>query len=84
MEKKSSKRSGFVIYYVLKTVHLQQVKGMQSSKLVMSKGYNLFNRRYTKGVHFLSKHGIQKVKGLDLGASPYKTFLSPPGQQSFI
>lgn len=33
--KKSSKRSGFVIYYVLKTVHLQQVKGMQSSKLVM-------------------------------------------------
>ena len=35
VEKKSSKRSGFVIYYVLKTAHLQQVKGMQSSKLVM-------------------------------------------------
>ena len=39
--KKSSKRSGFVIYsYFIKTVHLQQLKGMQSSKLGMGNGYH--------------------------------------------
>ena len=31
--KKLTRRSGFVIYLLLKTVHLQQLKGMQSSKL---------------------------------------------------
>jgi len=33
--KKLTKPSGFVIYVLLKTVHLQQLKGMQSSKLGM-------------------------------------------------
>ena len=33
------------------------------------KGVSFFNKRYTKGVPFL-KNGIQKGKGLDLGAEP--------------
>ena len=39
--KKSRKRSGFVIVsYILKTMHLQQLKGKQSSKLGMWNGYH--------------------------------------------
>ena len=38
--KKSSKRSGFVIFPILKTLHLHQLKGMQSSKLGMGNGYH--------------------------------------------
>ena len=55
-----------------------------------SKYFKGFLRRYMKGVKcstkgikglpFLSKNGIQKGKGLDLGAEPprYKTLLSSP------
>ena len=39
------------------------------------KGVPFFNGRYTKGVPFLSKSGIQKGKGLDLGAEPANTKL---------
>ena len=39
--KKSSKRSGFVIYsYFKDSSFLQQLKGMQSSKLGMGNGYH--------------------------------------------
>ena len=56
---------GFV--HTFKTVHLQELKGMQSYKIGKWKGYHLsINRRYAKGVPFLSNRYI-KGKGLDLG-----------------
>ena len=41
--------------HILKTVRLRQLKGMQSSKIGVRKGYQSVNRRYTKGIPFLSK-----------------------------
>ena len=38
---------------IVKTVHLQQLKGVQSSKSRYVKGIPFFNIRYTKGVPFL-------------------------------
>ena len=65
---------GFV--HTFKTVHLQELKGMQSSKIGKWKGYHLsINRRYAKGVPFLSNRYI-KGKGLDLRRRPYKNLLS--------
>ena len=66
------------------TMHLQELKGMQSSKWGMWKGYHEFvNRRYMKGVPFswkmVSKRG-QEVGPLG-GASQYKNLLSTPPPQ---
>lgn len=76
------KRSGFLIYSysILKTMHLLQLKGMQSSRSV--KGLPLVNRRYTKEVAFSD---LNVGKGLDLGAWPprIKLCLVPPGLQHF-
>ena len=50
------------------TVHLRQLKGMQSSKQRMWKGGVPFvNRRY----------GIQKGKGYSLGAEPPRINITP-------
>ena len=49
---------------MLKTVHLQQLKGMQSSK-----GVPIADGKYTKGVPFLPKWYI-KGQGLDVGPEP--------------
>ena len=46
--------------YILKTVHLGQLKGMQL-KLIKRryvKGVPFLNRRYKKGAPFLSRNGI--------------------------
>ena len=51
-QEKSRKRPRFVIYL---SVHLQQLKAVQSAILGMSKGYHFVNRRYTKEVPFPSK-----------------------------
>ena len=60
-------------------MHLQQLKGMQSSKRGTWKRYHL--SLYTKGL--IREKWYIKGKGLDLGrggASPYKNLLStPPG-----
>ena len=48
-----------------KTVHLQQLKGMQSRKQGMWKGYHLSIEGIWKGYH-----GTLKGNGLDLGAEP--------------
>ena len=51
----------------LKTMYLQQLKGKQSFRFV--KGAPFFNRRYTKGVPFLSKIAYKRIyRGLNLGA----------------
>ena len=43
------------------------------------KGVPFFNRRYTKGVPFLSKMVYKRVRvGHRGGASPYKSLFSPP------
>ena len=84
---KSKKWSGFVIYLYLKTVHLQQLKGV----LTIGKGVPLVNRRYMIGVPFLSNMVYKRLRGWALGrnlvprapwdevawggASPYKTLL---------
>ena len=86
MAVKSRKRSGFVIYHILETMHLQQ--GMQSSELGYVKGVPFVNRRYAKGVPLFQKYHI-KGSGIAPrgGTSPYKTFLSThlpgygPGQK---
>ena len=64
--RKSRKRSGFVIYSYLKTVHSQQLKGMQSSYLETWKA-------------FLSKMVHKGVRGwTSRRDSAYKTLLSKP------
>ena len=67
--KRSEKVLGFWFVHTFKTVHLQELKGMQSSKRGKWKGYHSsINRRYAKGVPFLSNRYI-KGKGLDLRRS---------------
>ena len=62
------------------TVHLQQLKGMQSSKQVMCKGYYLSIEGVRKGYLFREKWYIKgKGVGPRGGASPYKNLLTPPG-----
>ena len=63
--KKSKKFTGFVIFFfffffhVLRTVHLQQLKGMQRSKLfTFVKGVPFINRRYSKWVPFSVENGV--------------------------
>ena len=64
--RESRKRSGFVIYSHLKTVHSQQLKGMQSSYLETWKA-------------FLSKMVHKGVRGwTSRRDSPYKTLLRNP------
>lgn len=63
---KSRKRSGFHIFiciHIVKTVHLQQLKGMQSSKSTYVTGPPFFNIRYTKGVPFLCQQWYRYIKG---------------------
>ena len=53
--KETRKLPGLVIYSLKKTLHLQQLKGLESSKQGMYvKGVTFVNRKYTKGVPFLS------------------------------
>ena len=47
-------------------VHLQQLKGMQSSRYV--KGVLFFNRKVCERDYFSVKNSIEKDRGLDLGA----------------
>ena len=55
---------------ILKTVYLQQFKGLQSSKLGMWKGYNLSTEGIQKGYWpFLSKM-VYKGQGLNRVAKP--------------
>ena len=53
--KKLRKFSGFVIYSYLKTVHLQQLKGVQSCKLGMWKGCYLSMEGIRKEYRFWKK-----------------------------
>ena len=48
---------------ISKTEQLQQLKGMQSSKLGIRKGVPFVTRRYTKGVPFLPKIVYRGVRG---------------------
>ena len=48
---------------ILKTKNLQQLKGMESSKLGNEKGVPFLNRRYTTGVPFLSIMVYKRVWG---------------------
>ena len=62
--KKSRKRSGFVIYVYLKTVHLRQLKVLNQ---VCEKGANCQQKVYERGTYSV-KNGLLKDNGLDLGA----------------
>ena len=66
---KSRKRSIFVIDSYLKTVHLQQLKGMQSSKQGMWKGYHLSIEVIRKGYLFREKWYKKRVRGWTWGRS---------------
>jgi len=60
-------------------MHLQQLKGMQSSKQGMWKGYHLSIEGIRKGYLFREKWYLKKGKALDLGAGPPHTkMLSTP------
>ena len=59
---KESMQKTFLVLRIIqikKTVHLQQLKGIQSSKIGKVKGVPFVNRRNTKGVPFLSKRYIK-------------------------
>ena len=56
---KSRKRSIFVIAFYLTTVLLQQLKGMQHSKLAIRKGYHLSIEGIRKGHLFREKWYIE-------------------------
>ena len=62
--KKSRKRSAFVIYLYLKTVHLRQLKVLNQ---VCEKGANCQQKVYERGTYSV-KNGLLKDNGLDLGA----------------
>ena len=68
MFNKSRKRSDFVISSYLKTVYLQSLKGMQSSKLAMLKGYLFCQKCYIciKGL-VVGPRGILGDPGVDSG-----------------
>ena len=53
----------FVSYSPFKTVHLQQLKGMQKSKLGMWKGYHL-------SMGGIRRYFLCRTTGLDSGAEP--------------
>jgi len=78
--KKSGKFNSFVVYSYLnlKKVHLQRLKGIQSSKQGLW-------REHLLGT-FSVQNGIQKGMGLDFGAGPfrYKTLLSTPIPPGFV
>ena len=59
--------NGLVLWFIhiLKTVHVQQLKGMQSSKLGMWKEYRCQEKVY-EGVPFLSKMVYKRVWGWTL------------------
>ena len=59
--KKSRKRSAFVIYLYLKTVHLRQVKVLNQ---VCEKGANCQQKVYERGTYSV-KNGLLKDNGLD-------------------
>ena len=56
-------------------MHLQQLKGMQSSKQGILKGYHLPIEGIRKGTFFV-KNDILKGKELDLGAEPPRINIS--------
>ena len=56
--KNSRKRSGLRFIHVIKKVHLQQLKGMQSSKLGMWKGHHLSTEGILRKGYFSIKNGI--------------------------
>ena len=61
----TSLQNAMVLWFIhiLKTEKLQQLKGMESSKLGNEKGVPFFNRRYTTGVPFLSIMVYKRVRG---------------------
>ena len=69
---KVEKKLYFYDWFLLKTwiVHLQHLKGMQSSQQGMWKGYHLLIEGIRKGYLFREKWYIKGGKGLDLGAEP--------------
>ena len=66
----------FKIWFYL--VHLQQLKGMQSSKQGIRKGAPFFNRRYLFREKWYVKAGKGNRVGPRGGASLYKSLLSAP------
>ena len=71
---------GLVLWFIhiLKTVHLQQLRGMPCSKPGMWKRYHCL-QKVKEGVPFLSKMVYKRVKGWPPGgASLYKTLLRTP------
>ena len=67
----TSLQNALVLWFIhiLKTEKLQQLKGMESSKLGNEKGVPFFNRRYTTGVPFLSIMVYKRVRGWTSGGS---------------
>ena len=64
---------------ILKTKNLQQLKGMESSKLGNEKGVPFLNRRYTTGVPFLSIMVYKRVWGwTSEGGLPVVTVVDYP------
>ena len=60
----TSRQNGMVWWFIhiLRTENLQQLKGMESSKLGNEKGVPLYNRRYTTGITFLSVMVYKRVR----------------------
>ena len=74
--KKSRKRSGLGFIHILKTVHLRQLKGMQSSKIGMWKGHHLSLEGIRKG-YLLCQKWYRKSKGAGLSGA-YGVAPPPP------
>ena len=70
----------FCDWVLFKRLHLQQLKGLQSSKRSMWKGYHLSIEGIRKGYLFRQKWYV-KGKGLDLGAE-YPP--PPPGEKPWV
>ena len=66
MAVEKSKRPGFVIFHILKTVYLQQlIKGNQIFKLGMWKGSHLSIEGIRKGYIFRVKNFVESTPGID-------------------
>ena len=61
----TSLQNALVLWFILilMTENLQQLKGMESSKLANKNGVPFFNKRYTTGVPFLSIMVYKRVRG---------------------
>ena len=59
------------------TVHLQQLKGMQSSKQRLWKGGTICQKKVYERSTLNTANGIQKGKGYSLGAEPPRINITP-------